>query len=48
MTFESRHDSRICRPGADHRATTYRAERPALAARSRATTPRLWSRRRQA
>ncbi|WP_263485600.1 hypothetical protein [Mesorhizobium sp. ES1-4] len=31
MTFESRHNSRICRPGADTRATAYRAERPAPA-----------------
>jgi hypothetical protein len=41
MTLESRHDSRICRPAADNRATTYRAERPALADRRRATIPGL-------
>jgi hypothetical protein len=41
MSFESRHDSRICRPGADSRATAYRAERPVLADRRRAATPRL-------
>ncbi|WP_352606743.1 hypothetical protein [Mesorhizobium sp. M0488] len=41
MTFESRHNSRICRPGADTRATTYRAERPILGDRRRATSPRL-------
>jgi hypothetical protein len=41
MIRESRHDSRICRPAADHRATTYRVERLALAANWRATTPRL-------
>jgi len=41
MTLESRHDSRICKPAADLRATTYRAERPALSDRRRATTPRL-------
>ncbi|ESY88061.1 MULTISPECIES: hypothetical protein [Mesorhizobium] len=41
MSFESRHNSRICRPGADSRATAYRAERPALADRRRAATPRL-------
>ncbi|WP_264296800.1 hypothetical protein [Mesorhizobium sp. B1-1-8] len=40
MSFENRHNSRICKPAADHRATTYRAERPALA-KGRATTPRL-------
>jgi hypothetical protein len=40
MTLESRHDSRICKPADSHRATTYRAERPALADR-RATTPPL-------
>jgi len=44
MTFESRHNSRICRPGATTRATTYRSERPALSDRRRATSPRLWSR----
>ncbi|MFC3326663.1 MULTISPECIES: hypothetical protein [Mesorhizobium] len=41
MAFENRHDSRICRPAASTRATTYRAERPALADRRRATSPRL-------
>ncbi|WP_352592319.1 hypothetical protein [Mesorhizobium sp. M0028] len=41
MTMESRHDSRICRPDADNRSTTYRAERPALTDRRRATTPSL-------
>ncbi|WP_274534592.1 MULTISPECIES: hypothetical protein [Mesorhizobium] len=41
MTFESRHNSRICRPGANSRATTYRAERPAFADERRSTTPRL-------
>jgi hypothetical protein len=25
-----RHDSRICRPAADHRSTTYRAPLPAV------------------
>lgn len=40
-TLESRHDSRICKPAIDHRATTYRAGRPALADRRRATTPQL-------
>ncbi len=29
LTLESRHDSRVCRPGtADRRATTYRPQRP--------------------
>jgi len=46
MTRERAHHSRICRPAADQRATTYRAERPA--ANWRATTPRLWRRRRLA
>jgi hypothetical protein len=41
MTIESRHDSRICKPADNHRATTYRAERPALADRRRAATRRL-------
>ncbi|MGX5800931.1 hypothetical protein ACWGS9_06755 [Bradyrhizobium sp. Arg314] len=41
MTRERGHHSRICRPAADQRATTYRAERLALAANWRATTPRL-------
>jgi len=33
-TAANRHDSRICRPAADHRATTFRAKRPALARRT--------------
>ncbi|MDG4893377.1 MULTISPECIES: hypothetical protein [unclassified Mesorhizobium] len=41
MTRERAHHSRICRPAADQRATTYRAERLVLAANWRATTPRL-------
>ncbi|WP_280798312.1 hypothetical protein [Mesorhizobium sp. WSM3224] len=41
MTGEQAHHSRICRPAADQRATTYRVERLALAANWRATTPRL-------
>ncbi|WP_275451217.1 hypothetical protein [Mesorhizobium loti] len=41
MTFENRHNSRICRPGTETRATAYRSERPALADRRRATSPRL-------
>ncbi|WP_263491083.1 hypothetical protein [Mesorhizobium sp. CO1-1-4] len=41
MTFENRHNSRICRPDANTRGTTYRAERPIFADRRRATTSRL-------
>ncbi|MDX8483104.1 hypothetical protein RFN28_32330 [Mesorhizobium sp. VK24D] len=41
MMLDSRHDSRICKPAADNRATTHRDERPAVIDGRRATTPRL-------